>query len=151
MMRVPRGEVWWEPANFLQCWGCLFWFPEPVKTDQRAGSGWSPSVFKTQSGLYSVWSLSTAGSGSMSCQSVIINYCWNIQLTNYLLTRSQFWRQQKSLCEGKIYKYHVDNQKISRHWGSVTQHKGHLFSVYWSYATLRLCIYNKDWAFTYFL
>ena len=62
-----RGEVWCEPANFLPSWGCLFWFPQPVKTDQKAGSGWSPPVFKTQSGLSLVWSLSTAGSASMSC------------------------------------------------------------------------------------
>ena len=146
-MRVLRGEAWREPANFLPSWGCLFWFPQPVKTDQRVGSAWSPSLppwvfkthFLTQADLSAHSGLALRSISPLRYYKLLLKHpAWLYKL---FVDKISVVKTTKTLCGGKIYKYHLDNQKISHHPGAMTM-TPHIvtYSQYWLELRYRLTL-----------
>ena len=126
----PELKVWCQPGNFLLCWGCLFWFPQPVKTDQRVGSAWSPSLppslppsvfkthFLTRADLSAHSGLAVRSISPLRYYKLLLKHpAWLYKL---FVDKISVVKTTKTLCGGKIYKYHLDNQKISHHPGAMT-------------------------------
>ena len=107
----PELKVWCQPGNFLLCWGCLFWFPQPVRTNQRI----SPPARLSQRGKLS----SNFNKFDWHCQSSFgksfVCMIWNFE-TLICVSRSLSWGRRTTKTESCLWQRYSDFYNLFGKW-----------------------------------